>query len=92
MSEFRDVSRIAGDLSVIEQINGSVAVTEALRGSLAVPEFISVYYDGDYIVTPSAETQVLQTQGLAMRQDITINPIPSNYGLITWNGSYLTVS
>lgn len=83
--------RITGDISVIEQINGSVAVTEALRASLTVPEFISVYYDGDYAITPSAEAQVLQVQGLAMRQDLTINPIPSNYGLITWNGSVLTV-
>lgn len=49
-------------------------------------------YAGNYSVTPSAEAQVLQTNNLRMTDDITINPIPQNYGLITWNGSYLTVS
>ena len=27
-----------------------------------------------------------------MASDVTVNPIPSNYGLITWDGSVLTVS
>ena len=49
-------------------------------------------YTGVYTVTPSAETQVLPTNGLRMLDNVTINPIPSNYGLITWNGSVLTVS
>lgn len=49
-------------------------------------------YTGDYVVTPSAETQVLQTKHLRMTDNITVNPVPSNYGLITWNGSFLTVS
>lgn len=49
-------------------------------------------YTGEYEVTPSAEAQTLQTNGLRMLDNVTINPIPSNYGLITWNGSTLTVS
>lgn len=49
-------------------------------------------YEGEYEVTPSLETQVLETNGLRMTRNVTINPIPSNYGLITWNGSVLTVS
>ncbi len=49
-------------------------------------------YTGEYTVTPSAEEQVLQTENLRMTGNITINPVPQNYGLITWNGSYLTVS
>ena len=49
-------------------------------------------YTGDYVVTPSMEEQVLETNGLRMTDNVTINPIPSNYGLITWNGSFLTVS
>lgn len=49
-------------------------------------------YDGEYEITPTTETQVLHTAGLMARRDITINPIPNNYGLITWNGSTLTVS
>lgn len=49
-------------------------------------------YMGAYIVTPSAEEQTLQTNGLRMMDDITIAPIPQNYGLITWDGSTITVS
>ena len=49
-------------------------------------------YEGDYTITPSAEEQILVTRNLRMTDNITINPIPSNYGLITWNGSTLTVS
>lgn len=50
------------------------------------------YYSGAYEVTPSAEQQVLSTQSKVMAEDIIVKPIPSNYGLITWNGSVLTVS
>lgn len=49
-------------------------------------------YEGDYTITPSAETQVLETSGKRMTGDITVNPIPSNYGRIEWNGATLTVS
>lgn len=49
-------------------------------------------YTGSYEVTPSAETQTLDTKDLRMTDNIVVNPIPSNYGLITWNGSTITVS
>lgn len=49
-------------------------------------------YEGPYEVTPSAIEQVLSTQYLKMAQDVIINPIPNNYGLISWNGAVLTVS
>ena len=49
-------------------------------------------YEGEYTVTPSSELQTLATNGMRMTDNITINPIPTNYGLITWNGSTITVS
>ena len=49
-------------------------------------------YDGSYEFTPSADEQTVQTRGKRLTQDITINPIPNNYGLIAWNGSIITVS
>ena len=49
-------------------------------------------YEGEYTVTPTSETQTLPTNGKLLARNVTINPIPSNYGLITWNGSTLTVS
>lgn len=49
-------------------------------------------FEGEYEYTPTQETQIIPIEGLRAVKDITINPIPSNYGLITWNGSVLTVS
>lgn len=49
-------------------------------------------YEGDYIVTPSSETQTLFCNGKSMENNVVINPIPNNYGLITYNGFELTVS
>lgn len=49
-------------------------------------------YEGSYAVTPTSETQTLHTTEMLMVEDLTINPIPSNYGLITWDGSTLMVS
>ena len=49
-------------------------------------------YDGPYDITPSDEQQVFSTEGKRLVQNFTIEPIPSNYGKITWNGSVITVS
>ena len=49
-------------------------------------------YHGEYEITPDTTEQVLPTAGKLMNQNITVAPIPHNYGLITWNGSYLIVS
>lgn len=49
-------------------------------------------YTGEYIVTPSAVQQTLETAGKILRENVIVEPIPSNYGLITWNGSTLLVS
>ena len=49
-------------------------------------------YTGATTVTPGAEAQVLPTLGKVVMGNITVGPVPGNYGLITWNGAYLTVS
>ena len=49
-------------------------------------------YDGQYEFTPTQQTQTVATFDKLLTQNITINPIPSDYGKITWNGSILTVS
>lgn len=80
----RLVNRLDGSCQLITRIDGNPFTV------LKVRDF--EYYTGSYSVTPSAEEQILNTADLMMSGDITINPIPSNYGLITWNGSALTVS
>lgn len=49
-------------------------------------------YQGPYEATPTASAQTFKTTGKLMTADFVVNPIPSNWGLITWNGSTLTVS
>ena len=49
-------------------------------------------YMGPFEATPTTSTQQFATAGKYLARNITINPIPSNYGLITWNGTTLTVS
>ena len=49
-------------------------------------------YEGDYVVTASDTVQILETKDLMMLDNITVNPVPSNYGLITWDGTTLMVS
>lgn len=49
-------------------------------------------YAGPYEVTPTRETQVLHTAHKVASRNIVVKPIPPNYGLITWDGSVLTVS
>lgn len=48
-------------------------------------------YTGEYTVTPGDEAVVLNTKHLRMTDNVTINPVPSTYGHIAWNGSYLSV-
>ena len=62
------------------------------RVQTAVINYDVPAYEGEYTVTPSQEAQTLETKDLRMTGNVTINPIPNNYGLITWNGSVLTVS
>lgn len=49
-------------------------------------------YGGPYEFTPTNTIQTAEVSGLMATEDIIINPIPNNYGLITWNGATLTVS
>lgn len=49
-------------------------------------------YEGAYTLTPTEQTQVIPINGLRALDDLTINPIPNNYGLITYNGSTIRVS
>ena len=49
-------------------------------------------YEGGYVFTPTSETQTVPTMDKVLLDNITINPIPNNYGLITYNGAFIRVS
>ena len=75
-------------LLAIEDDGGLELVTgEAVIISDVFPE-----YDGPYLVTPTRETQILETRNRVLLDRVTVGPIPQNYGLITYNGATITVS
>lgn len=84
---------INGTLSGSGTLTGSVRSTGMLSGSLTVPSAAGVErYEGEYEFTPSGSEQTVEISGKMATRNIVINPIPSNYGLITWDGSTITVS
>lgn len=81
------------ELSPKGTITGRVVVEASVSGGIDLPQGLTIKdYTGDYIFTPSQQEQTINIAGKRAITDITINPIPQNYGLITWNGSFLTVS
>ena len=82
-----------GDISTRGGLSGALSIHGGLTAQMGVPVYAEhEIYEGETEVTPSDEAQVLLTSGLLMVDNITINPIPSNYGRIEWNGSIITVS
>ncbi len=49
-------------------------------------------YTGSYSVTPTASTQTLSTANLRMTADLEVEPIPSDWGHIGFDGSVITVT
>ena len=84
---------LEGEEVVVTEVD-SVEIAEVTDGEYGTFNQVSHQeaYSGATTITPTREEQVLLTNGLLVRDNITINPIPSNYGLITWNGHTLTVS
>lgn len=86
---------LKGTLSPRGTLTGSLSprgtLTAVLTGGISTLDPLP-YYDGSYAITPTTETQTLSTADKSMAENIVINPIPSNYGRITYNGGTLTVS
>ena len=97
------MSELSAELTPeLESISGKLSSTGSLSGTLSdVPgKLVGTIndiknigaYNGLVEITPTNQTQVLETKQKLVRENIVINPIPQNYGLITWNGSVITVS
>lgn len=84
------------DAGLIVQSDAEAEITQCLDGEFGiitkVNEGAYPEYTGATVITPTRATQTLETANKSLRTNIVINPIPQNYGLITWNGSNLTVS
>lgn len=85
-------------LDIEQPVSVTFDIGDSPTTEFGAGEYIPVYdrdrpfYDGPYEIVPTSTPQVLGTSGLAMHRDVTIGAVPSNYGLITYDGSTLTVS
>ena len=85
-----------GELSLLLALDGDCELAVPVDGEAGIITVVHEYdqevYTGETEITPSQEEQVLYTENKIVLENITIKPIPSNYGLITWDGATLTVS
>ena len=87
------MEQLTGVLSPVRGLDGSLSAQRIMTATLSVPDTVEPErYAGPYEFTPTAQTQEIQIEWMMATQNIVINPIPNNYGLIAWNGSALTVS
>jgi len=85
--------RMSGALTQNIKASAKLSSERKVYATLSIPSAIGANaYKGVYEVTPTKETQTLETVGTLLQKNVVINPIPKNYGLITWDGSTLTVS
>ena len=79
-----------------DAIREQLDVTDTYKVSEMPEAILSIVggepYEGDYEFTPTQEQQIVPTLGKVLSDNIIIAPIPSNYGLITYNGFEITVS
>ena len=90
---------ISTGASVTAAVSTGASVAVSLSASVDVAVGVGTQthrvqdpYTGSYEATPTSAAQTFDTTGKLMVREFTVNPIPSNWGLITWNGSTLTVS
>jgi hypothetical protein len=83
-----------GDYKLTSMMEGDVSVDLDYDGEYGkyIPVEIAQAYTGTRTVTPTESVQILDTTGLLMPGNVTVQAIPTNYGRITFNGSVITVS
>ena len=84
---------IGGETGLVTRIDGTAALKSSQDGETAQYIGGTPQLEDEIEVTPSAEEQrITPSLGYVGLKAVTVKPIPNNYGLITWNGSILTVS
>ena len=82
-----------GHASVVERPNNASARQPRNTASATQSAvFSGIPYDGPYEATPSLDTQTFSMQSKLMTADFTVAPIPTNYGLVTYNGTTIHIS
>ena len=80
---------LSGQLASRHALSGTLAPVQSVSGTLAIGE---KPYAGPMTITPTTSAQTIPIANRRVTQDIIVEAIPNNYGLISWDGSILTVS
>lgn len=86
-SPMEDIDLSTAQIVQVEHIANGPVTLEPVKASITARK----PYTGEYEFTPGDEQITIPTTGLSMTKDVIINPIPSNYGKILWNGSELSI-
>ena len=102
VGQFSEPESLAASLTADQTLTASLSSSHTIIGSLSCEGSLIGHleksnggvdvYTGEYEITPGEEEIVLNTNDKLLTRGITIAAIPSNYGLITWNGTTLTIS
>ena len=83
-----DFNQVDDFAVLFEDANNVIALDIGSFQYVAIPPILE-----ERTATPSAETQILTpSEGVQGFSKVTVGPIPQNYGLITYNGSIITVT
>lgn len=83
---------VIGEMKRAAALSGAVSARQKLSGNLATVYIAGApHYDGEYEVTPGEQEQIIYTALKVLQQNITVKPIPSNYGRIAYDGAVLSV-
>lgn len=83
------------ELHVLDDVTASLSINDDSPVNLSVGAEViggGIPYSGSYTVRPQPYAQTLETATHVLDRDIVVEAIPNNYGLITWNGTTITIS
>ena len=81
-----------GKISPSGVLSGKISASKQLHGTLTIAAGDIPSYHGETEITPSNAVQIIECGGLVVPSNIIVDAIPSNYGLIAWDGVTLSVS
>lgn len=71
-----EIIRITGEINIQDTIHGSLSSYEEFTSDITLPDVVDGrHYEGEYEVIPSFDNQVLETRGLLMDDDVTVDAI-----------------
>lgn len=83
---------ISNIINVEADIIGNIEANAEWCTPIKINRIENIPYEGAYEFTPTQEAQTIEIAEKTASQNIIINPIPRNYGLITLSGYTIIVS